>query len=133
VDTRPARLRRRTGMDGLRRCHGYEATTERKLMTRYALAGAALFATALIMPAAAQEAISEPGYCAQFYPNANCENMGPGNPYSDGGYWSGSNARANDNAPVMQPPGRRHRAHRRQHQAFQRDLLRARLAYFCSE
>lgn len=31
--------------------------------------------------ASAQEAISNPGRCAQFYPNANCENYGPGNPY----------------------------------------------------
>ena len=22
----------------------------------------------------------------QFYPNANCQNLGPGNPYTDGGY-----------------------------------------------
>jgi hypothetical protein len=33
--------------------------------------------------ASAQEAISNPGRCAQFYPNANCENYGPGNPYRD--------------------------------------------------
>jgi hypothetical protein len=31
----------------------------------------------------AQAVISEPGYCAQFYPNANCQNKGPGNPYTD--------------------------------------------------
>jgi hypothetical protein len=31
----------------------------------------------------AQEVISNPGYCAFFYPNANCENKGPGNPYTD--------------------------------------------------
>ncbi len=30
----------------------------------------------------AQAVISDPGYCAQFYPNANCENKGPGNPYT---------------------------------------------------
>ncbi len=29
----------------------------------------------------AQEVIPNPGRCAQFYPNANCENYGPGNPY----------------------------------------------------
>jgi hypothetical protein len=28
----------------------------------------------------AQQVISNPGYCAQFYPNANCQNTGPGNP-----------------------------------------------------
>jgi hypothetical protein len=31
--------------------------------------------------------ISEPGYCAFFYPNANCQNKGPGNPYTDSGYY----------------------------------------------
>jgi hypothetical protein len=31
----------------------------------------------------AQQVISEPGYCAFFYPNANCQNKGPGNPYTD--------------------------------------------------
>jgi hypothetical protein len=40
-------------------------------------------ALALIVgPAAAHQVISEPGYCAFFYPNANCQNKGPGNPYT---------------------------------------------------
>jgi hypothetical protein len=44
-------------------------------------------ALAVIMgPAMAQQVISEPGYCAFFYPNANCQNKGPGNPYTDGNY-----------------------------------------------
>src|SRR6266700_6672499 len=55
-------------------------------MTKYALLGAALLATALASPVVAQQVISEPGYCAQFYPNANCQNKGPGNPYTGGGY-----------------------------------------------
>jgi len=44
-------------------------------------------ATALLLlagstaAASAQEAISNPGRCAQFYPNANCQNYGAGNPY----------------------------------------------------
>lgn len=33
-------------------------------------------------PAMAQQVIAEPGYCAFFYPNANCQNKGPGNPYT---------------------------------------------------
>ena len=33
-------------------------------------------------PGGAQEVIYNPGYCAQFYPNANCQNKGPGNPYT---------------------------------------------------
>jgi len=50
-------------------------------------------ASAFATPALAQAVIEDPGYCAQFYPNANCENLGPGNPYTDGGYYrSGQNA-----------------------------------------
>jgi hypothetical protein len=33
-------------------------------------------------PPIAQEVIYNPGYCAQFYPNANCQNKGPNNPYT---------------------------------------------------
>lgn len=48
---------------------------------RFALIGAALMATAAFAaPAAAQRVVTNPGYCAQFYPNANCQNYGPGNP-----------------------------------------------------
>ena len=45
---------------------------------------AVISATVLAAPAMAQEVISNPGYCAQFYPDANCQNKGPGNPYTDG-------------------------------------------------
>jgi hypothetical protein len=48
---------------------------------------AALVAAASVTPALAQAVIEDPGYCAQFYPNANCQNLGPGNPYTDGGYY----------------------------------------------
>jgi len=53
-------------------------------MAMYRLLGTALaLALALITgPATAQQAMSEPGYCAFFYPNANCTNKGPGNPYT---------------------------------------------------
>ena len=55
---------------------------------KFALIGAAaLAAGAFATPALAQAVISDPGYCAQFYPNANCQNLGPGNPYTDGGYY----------------------------------------------
>jgi len=55
-------------------------------MTRLALLGvAALLAAAATMPATAQEVISNPGYCAQFYPNGNCQNKGANNPYA--GYY----------------------------------------------
>ena len=46
------------------------------------LAAAAILASTLASPAMAQQVISEPGYCAFFYPNANCQNKGPGNPYT---------------------------------------------------
>jgi hypothetical protein len=47
-------------------------------------------ASPLATPAMAQQVISNPGYCAQFYPNANCQNKGPGNPYT--GDYQRSNA-----------------------------------------
>lgn len=41
---------------------------------------------ALAAPASAQHVITNPGWCAQFYPNANCQNLGPGNPYTSYGW-----------------------------------------------
>ena len=62
------------------------------------LAAVAVLSTAIVTPASAQPVIQEPGYCAFFYPYANCQNKGPGNPYTDpnfrrgpvqsGGMWS---------------------------------------------
>jgi opacity protein-like surface antigen len=52
-----------------------------------ALICAAVIAAVSASPALAQAVISDPGYCAQFYPNANCQNLGAGNPYTNGGYW----------------------------------------------
>ena len=46
------------------------------------LAAAAAVAAMLASPAMAQEVVYNPGYCAQFYPNANCQNRGPGSPYT---------------------------------------------------
>jgi hypothetical protein len=43
---------------------------------------AVVLSSALAAPATAQQVIYNPGYCAQFYPNANCQNKGPGNPYT---------------------------------------------------
>ena len=52
-------------------------------MTKFKILGvAAILASALASPAMAQQVVSNPGYCAQFYPNANCQNTGPGNPYT---------------------------------------------------
>ena len=51
---------------------------------KFALLGAAgLAAAALVTPAKAQEVIYNPGRCAQFYPNANCQNLGLDNPYQN--------------------------------------------------
>jgi hypothetical protein len=62
---------------------------------KFALIGAAaVAAAAFATPALAQAVISDPGYCAQFYPNANCQNLGPGNPYTDGSYYRNDPAMA---------------------------------------
>lgn len=67
--------------------------TNQETKMKYALIGAAaVVAAASVTPALAQQVIEDPGYCAQFYPNANCQNLGAGNPYTDGGYWQNSNA-----------------------------------------
>jgi hypothetical protein len=66
---------------------------------------AALVTAASVTPALAQAVIEDPGHCAQFYPNANCQNLGPGNPYTDGGYYR--NHWHNGNASIehhRQPP-----------------------------
>jgi len=77
---------------------------------KFALIGvAAVIGAAFATPALAQAVISDPGYCAQFYPNANCQNLGPGNPYTDSGWrndWQSSNA-------TMEHHWQRH--HRRHH------------------
>jgi len=73
---------------------------------KFALIGAvALAATAFVTPALAQAVISDPGYCAQFYPDANCQNYGPGNPYTDGGYYRDNGWQENgwQNGNAMMP------------------------------
>jgi hypothetical protein len=52
-------------------------------MRKFALLGAAaLLSATAATPVRAQEVIYNPGYCAQFYPNANCQNKGLNNPYT---------------------------------------------------
>ena len=77
------------------------------------LLGAIVLWSTLAGPAAAQHVSSSPGRCTQFYPNANCQNYGPGNShisygwrraynsYGDGGH------RRHDGAdrPYRQPVG----------------------------
>jgi hypothetical protein len=85
---------------------------------KLALVGAAaLIAAGSVTPALAQAVIEDPGYCAQFYPNANCQNLGPGNPYDNGGYWrnDGRNGWRNGNASLQYHHHRphHHKTHRR--------------------
>jgi len=53
-------------------------------MTKLGLLGATavVLSSALAGPAMAQQVIYNPGYCAQYYPDANCQNKGPNNPYT---------------------------------------------------
>jgi hypothetical protein len=65
--------------------------TNQEAKMKLALIGIAAVATAAFAtPVLAQQVIEDPGYCAQFYPNANCQNMGPGNPYTDGNWRNGN-------------------------------------------
>ncbi|WP_051334433.1 hypothetical protein [Bradyrhizobium sp. Ai1a-2] len=82
-------------------------------MSSFKLLGAAVALCVVSAPALAQQVISEPGYCAQFYPNANCQNKGPGNPYTGGyqRYIDQSNGMwAQD--PPTRSVGKRPRTHR---------------------
>jgi hypothetical protein len=65
------------------------------------IGAAAVAAAAFATPALAQAVIEDPGYCAQFYPNANCQNLGPNNPYTNGGYYRGWQ---NGNAMMLHQP-----------------------------
>src|SRR5690349_5361571 len=56
--------------------------TGRNPMAIYRLLGAATALAMITVPAMAQQVMGEPGYCAFYYPNANCQNKGPGNPYT---------------------------------------------------
>jgi hypothetical protein len=79
---------------------------------KFALFGAAAVAAATFAtPVLAQAVISDPGYCAQFYPDANCQNLGAGNPYTNGGYWR--NDWRNGNAMMLHRP--LHHTHRHHH------------------
>lgn len=57
-------------------------------MKKFALFGAAavVLSSALAGPVMAQPVISDPAKWAAIYPNANCQNLGPGNPYTGNGY-----------------------------------------------
>jgi hypothetical protein len=84
-------------------------------MTKFGILGAAaILASALASPALAQAVITSPGTCAQYYPNANCQNYGPGNPYSGtyqrhayrhNGTWHNSYNRWSDRDSGIAPAG----------------------------
>lgn len=63
------------------------------------LSAAAILSAAIATPALAQEVIYNPGYCAQFYPNANCQNKGANNPYT-GDYQARRAYRSSNNAAI---------------------------------
>ena len=74
----------------------------------------AILANLVATPVLAQAAIDEPGYCAQFYPTANCNNEGPGNPLTpnwrrDGGGWGAVQA-PNATVGVVRKRPPRHRS-----------------------
>jgi ABC-type multidrug transport system permease subunit len=68
-----------------------------------------LFAATSVM---AQPVISEPGYCAQFYPNANCQNKGPGNPYTDPNFHRNQGAQGWSSGETVGMAPKRTRAYR---------------------
>lgn len=76
-------------------------------------AAVAVLSTAIATPALAQAVISEPGYCAFFYPYANCQNKGPGNPYTDPNYRrTGSADGRFSGGETVGVAGKRSRTHR---------------------
>jgi hypothetical protein len=71
----------------------------------------AVLSTFSATPVLAQAVVQEPGYCAFFYPNANCQNKGPGNPY---GNYEQPAAQRNDwsSGETVGMASKRTRAHR---------------------
>jgi hypothetical protein len=55
-------------------------------MTRSVILGAFALLLAAAPASAAPPVVSNPGWCAQYYPNANCQNYGLGNPYRSYGW-----------------------------------------------
>ncbi|MDO9296175.1 hypothetical protein [Bradyrhizobium sp.] len=78
------------------------------------LGAVAILSTAIVTPVPAQPVIYEPGYCAFFYPNANCQNNGPGNPYTDPNYQRGAiqNDRSWSGGETVGVAGKKSRTHR---------------------
>src|ERR1700753_1115053 len=85
-----------------------------QVMTRYAVATAALLAAAFAGQAHAQAVVEDPGYCAQYYPNSNCQNYGPGNPLYPGS-WVPAGPAGHHQGPYAAAPPVVVRHHRRHH------------------
>ena len=76
---------------------------EESAMTKLKL----LFATVVLSLAATDPSfVDSPGKCAQQYPSANCQNFGPGNPWTDG-YGRGESPMATQ--PMATQPMATHR------------------------
>jgi hypothetical protein len=80
------------------------------------------FAAAIVLSslsataAPAQQAMPEPAYCAFFYPSANCQDKGPGNPYTDPnwrthGAWGTGTGQGQDTTITPAPTKRTRRSH----------------------
>ena len=62
-------------------------------MKKTIILGAFAILASVAAPASAQNVMEDPGWCAQFYPNANCQNYGRGNPYTSYGWARGNHWR----------------------------------------
>ncbi|MDB5576972.1 MAG: hypothetical protein JWR80_2148 [Bradyrhizobium sp.] len=83
-------------------------------MSTFRLLGAvAILPIAIATPVTAQQVMSEPAYCAFFYPNANCQNKGPGNPYTDPNYRNtAQNGQTWSGGETVGVAGKKSRTHR---------------------
>ena len=61
-------------------------------MKRALIGAVAVAVAAFATPALAQSVSEDSGSCAQFYPDANCQNLGADNPHAESGYWGSGNA-----------------------------------------
>jgi hypothetical protein len=80
--------------------------------------GAALLAAISAGQARAQAVVEEPGYCAQYYPNSNCTNYGPGNPMYPGSFTPSGPARAYPGPYAAAVPGGPYVVHHRRHHIY---------------
>ena len=73
----------------------------------------AVLSTAIVTSVTAQPVISEPGYCAFFYPNANCQNKGPDSPYTDPNFHRNQGAQGWSSGETVGMAPKRARAYHR--------------------